>query len=189
VPAISVTGAPTIGSASGRFSFPQGSMTDEPIFLVDLVAKRGLTEIGVLVEQQPHRRELSEEPAKRVPPQRHSESSRKSRSPRQRRTSTRPCRPCTRRSAEAIVHLGFGFGIVFHHPGARERRLGPAAVYHYRLPETRGSTRSCGTRSWAGSGSISTTRANPIGQRASWTSTAAKYKRQSSRVLRDGGEP
>ncbi len=50
VPAISVTGTDD-WLGEWTFAFPQGSMTDEPIFLADLVAKRGLTEIGVLVEQ------------------------------------------------------------------------------------------------------------------------------------------
>ena len=50
VPAISVTGTDD-WLGEWTFAFPQGSMTDEPIFLADLVAKRGLTDIGVLVEQ------------------------------------------------------------------------------------------------------------------------------------------
>ena len=50
MPAISVTGTDD-WLGEWTFAFPQGSMTDEPIFLADLVAKRGLREIGVLVEQ------------------------------------------------------------------------------------------------------------------------------------------
>src|SRR5438445_3711288 len=50
VPAISVTGTDD-WLGEWTFAFPQGSMTDEPIFLADLVAKRGLRDIGVLVEQ------------------------------------------------------------------------------------------------------------------------------------------
>ena len=50
VPAISVTGTDD-WLGEWTFAFPQGSMTDEPIFLVDLIAKRGLSQIGVLVEQ------------------------------------------------------------------------------------------------------------------------------------------
>ena len=50
VPAISVTGTDD-WLGEWTFAFPQGSMTDEPIFIADLVAKRGLSEIGVLVEQ------------------------------------------------------------------------------------------------------------------------------------------
>ncbi|MDT5051684.1 MAG: branched-chain amino acid transport system substrate-binding protein, partial [Mycobacterium sp.] len=41
VPAISVTGTDD-WLGEWTFAFPQGSMTDEPIFLADLVAKRGL---------------------------------------------------------------------------------------------------------------------------------------------------
>src|SRR6201990_3395469 len=50
VPPISVCGTDD-WLGEWTFSFPQGSMTDEPIFLADLIAKRGLKEIGVLVEK------------------------------------------------------------------------------------------------------------------------------------------
>src|SRR6201991_3017008 len=50
VPAISVTGTDD-WLGQWTFAFPQGSMTDEPIFLADLIAKQGLNQIGVLVEQ------------------------------------------------------------------------------------------------------------------------------------------
>ena len=50
VPAISVTGTDD-WLGEWTFAFPQGSMTDEPIFIADLLAKRDLSEIGVLVEQ------------------------------------------------------------------------------------------------------------------------------------------
>src|SRR6204780_2596403 len=50
VPAISVCGTDDwLGGCT--FSFPQGSMPEEPIFLADLIGKRGITEIGVLMEQ------------------------------------------------------------------------------------------------------------------------------------------
>ena len=50
VPAISVTGSDDwLGEWS--FSLPQGSMTDEPIFWADLIAKEGYTEVGALIEQ------------------------------------------------------------------------------------------------------------------------------------------
>ena len=50
VPAISVTGS---DEALGEwfFAFPMGSHYDEPIFWADLLAKRGLTDVGVLTEQ------------------------------------------------------------------------------------------------------------------------------------------
>jgi branched-chain amino acid transport system substrate-binding protein len=50
VPAISVTGTES-WLGEWTFAFSQGSMTDEPIFWTDLLAKGGHSEIGVLVEQ------------------------------------------------------------------------------------------------------------------------------------------
>ena len=50
VPAISVTGSED-WLGEWTFSFPQGSLTDEPIFWAHLLAKGGHTEVGVLVEQ------------------------------------------------------------------------------------------------------------------------------------------
>jgi branched-chain amino acid transport system substrate-binding protein len=50
VPAISVTGTED-WLGEWTFAFPMGSMTDEPIFWADLLAKRGHREVGVLVEQ------------------------------------------------------------------------------------------------------------------------------------------
>jgi ABC-type branched-subunit amino acid transport system substrate-binding protein len=50
VPAISVTGAED-WLGEWTFAFSMGSMTDEPIFWTDLLAKGGYREVGVLVEQ------------------------------------------------------------------------------------------------------------------------------------------
>ena len=50
VPALSVTGSDA-WLGEWTFSFPQGSLTDEPIFWADLLAKGGHTEVGVLMEQ------------------------------------------------------------------------------------------------------------------------------------------
>jgi branched-chain amino acid transport system substrate-binding protein len=50
VPAISVTGTDD-WLGEWTFSLPMGSMTDEPIFWAHLLAKGGHTEVGVLVEQ------------------------------------------------------------------------------------------------------------------------------------------
>lgn len=50
VPAVSVTGTDD-WLGEWTFSFPMGSMTDEPIFWADLLAKAGHTEVGVLKEQ------------------------------------------------------------------------------------------------------------------------------------------
>src|SRR4029077_19244174 len=50
VPAVSVTGSED-WLGEWTFSFPQGSLTDEPIFWAQLLAKGGHTEVGLLVEQ------------------------------------------------------------------------------------------------------------------------------------------
>jgi branched-chain amino acid transport system substrate-binding protein len=50
VPAIGVTGSEEV-LGEWFFAFPMGSMTDEPIFWADLLAKRGLTDVGLLIEQ------------------------------------------------------------------------------------------------------------------------------------------
>jgi ABC-type branched-subunit amino acid transport system substrate-binding protein len=50
VPAISVTGSEE-WLGEWTFAFSMGSMTDEPIFWTDLLAKGGYTEVGVIVEQ------------------------------------------------------------------------------------------------------------------------------------------
>jgi len=50
VPAISMTGTDD-WLGEWTFSLPQGSLTDEPIFWADLLAKGGHTEVGVLIEQ------------------------------------------------------------------------------------------------------------------------------------------
>jgi ABC-type branched-subunit amino acid transport system substrate-binding protein len=50
VPAVSVTGSED-WLGEWTFSFPMGSLTDEPIFWGDLLAQGGHTTVGVLVEQ------------------------------------------------------------------------------------------------------------------------------------------
>ena len=50
VPAISMTGSDD-WLGQWTFSLPQGSLTDEPIFWAELLAKGGHTEVGALVEQ------------------------------------------------------------------------------------------------------------------------------------------
>src|SRR5262245_46772690 len=50
VPAVSVTGTDD-WLGEWTFSFPQGSLSDEPIFWADLLAKGQHTEVGVLIEQ------------------------------------------------------------------------------------------------------------------------------------------
>ncbi|HTR69403.1 MAG TPA: ABC transporter substrate-binding protein [Mycobacteriales bacterium] len=50
VPAISVSGSDD-WLGEWTFSLPQGSLTDEPIFWADILAREGHTEVGVLIEQ------------------------------------------------------------------------------------------------------------------------------------------
>lgn len=50
VPAVSVTGSDE-WLGEWTFAFPQGSLTEEPIFWTDLLRKGGHAEVGVLVEQ------------------------------------------------------------------------------------------------------------------------------------------
>lgn len=50
VPAISMTGSDD-WLGEWTFSLPQGSLTDEPIFWAELLAKSGHTEVGALIEQ------------------------------------------------------------------------------------------------------------------------------------------
>ena len=50
MPAISVTGTDD-WLGEWTFALPQGSMTDEPIFWADLLAKGGHTEVGAIIEQ------------------------------------------------------------------------------------------------------------------------------------------
>ncbi len=114
VPAISVTGTDD-WLGEWTFAFPQGSMTDEPIFLIDLVAKRGLAEIGVLVEQSLIGESYLANLRSAVSPQGYSHRGRGDDRP-DRAGHQRGGTTLHEAKAEAIVHLGFGFGIVFINP-------------------------------------------------------------------------
>ena len=114
VPAISVTGTDD-WLGEWTFAFPQGSMTDEPIFLADLVAKRGLTEIGVLVEQNL----IGESYLKNLRSACRRKGIRIVAEAAIAQTAqdiNEAVRTLHDAKAEAIVHLGFGFGIVFVNP-------------------------------------------------------------------------
>ena len=156
VPAISVTGTDD-WLGEWTFSFPQGSMTDEPIFLADLVAKRGLTEIGVLVEQNL----IGESYLKNM----RSACARKG----IRIVAEAPIAQTAQDINQAVQHAvrgqgagdrapGVRFRDRLHQPGARGCRAGTHRGSPPPPSRTRGSTRSCGTRSSGGSGSTSTTR-------------------------------
>ena len=111
VPAVSVTGSED-WLGEWTFAFPQGSLTDEPIFWTQLLAKGGHTD-----GRRPRRavaggRELPQElrPARAETPG--FASWRRSGSPRRRRTSVMRSARYTKRSRAALVHCGFGFGIL-----------------------------------------------------------------------------
>lgn len=114
VPAISVTGTDD-WLGEWTFAFPQGSMTDEPIFLIDLIAKRGLVDIGVLVEQsligESYLKNLRGAAARKgiriVAEAVIAQTA---------QDVDAAVRTLHDAKAEAIVHLGFGFGIVFVNP-------------------------------------------------------------------------
>ena len=90
-------------------------MTDEPIFLADLVAKRGLHEIGVLVEQNL----IGESYLKNLRSACRRKGIRIVAEAAIAQTAqdiNEAVSTLHQAKAEAIVHLGFGFGIVFINP-------------------------------------------------------------------------
>ncbi|BCO37200.1 amino acid ABC transporter substrate-binding protein [Mycobacterium heckeshornense] len=123
VPAIAVTGTDD-WLGEWTFSFPQGSMTDEPIFWSDLLAKGGHSEIGVLVErslvgesylknlrkacQRKGIRIVAEAPIAQTA-----------------QDIEAAVRVLHEAKAQAIVHCGFGFGIVFINPALQALNWDP----------------------------------------------------------------
>lgn len=90
-------------------------MTDEPIFLADLIAKRGLAEIGVLVEQSL----IGESYLKNLRSACRRKGIRIAAEVAIAQTAqdiNAAVQTLHEAKAEAIVHLGFGFGIVFINP-------------------------------------------------------------------------
>jgi ABC-type branched-subunit amino acid transport system substrate-binding protein len=118
VPAISVTGAED-WLGEWTFSLSMGSMTDEPIFWAHLLAKGGHTDVGVLIEKslvgQSYARSFRDAcrtqgirvAAEETIPQTAQDTS-------------RAVRALHAAKVQAIVHCGFGFGIVFVNPALQE---------------------------------------------------------------------
>ena len=118
VPAISVTGTED-WLGEWTFSLSMGSMTDEPIFWADLLAKGGHAEARLLVEQSlvgqsyatTFRRACRQKGirivAEEVVPQTAQDIS-------------RAVHALHEAKAQALVHCGFGFGIVFVNPVLEE---------------------------------------------------------------------
>lgn len=114
VPAVSVTGSDD-WLGEWTFSFPQGSLTDEPIFWADLLAKDGHTEVGVLIEQsligETYLRNLRNACRRKniriVAEAAIAQTAQDVTAAVERVYEAKP---------SALVHCGFGFGIVFVNP-------------------------------------------------------------------------
>jgi len=118
VPAISVTGTED-WLGEWTFSLSMGSMTDEPIFWAHLLAKGGHNDIGVLVEQSlvgesyiksfrtacraKGLRIVAEEPIAQTA-----------------QDISGAVRALHEAKVQAVVHCGFGFGVVLIDPALRE---------------------------------------------------------------------
>ncbi|MEU1980973.1 ABC transporter substrate-binding protein [Nocardia sp. NPDC019395] len=114
VPAISVTGTDD-WLGEWTFSFPQGSMTDEPIFWADLLAKKGYSTAGILIENSL----IGETYSRNFRRAAHAKGIRV--------VAEAPIAPTAQDISEAVktlhsaapdalIHCGFGFGIVFINP-------------------------------------------------------------------------
>jgi branched-chain amino acid transport system substrate-binding protein len=118
VPAISVTGSEE-WLGEWTFALSMGSMTDEPIFWADLLAKGGHREVGVLVEQslvgQSYVANLREACRRRGIRVVAEESIAQTA-----QDVGRAVRALHAAKPDALVHCGFGFGIVFVNPVLRE---------------------------------------------------------------------
>lgn len=118
VPAISVTGS---DAALGEwfFAFPMGSHFDEPIFWADLLVKGGHNDVGVLVEQSlvgeayvaNFRRACRERGLRIVAEAQIAQTA---------QDVGAAVRSLHDAKAQALVHVGFGFGIVFVNPALAE---------------------------------------------------------------------
>lgn len=118
IPAISVTGTDD-WLGEWTFSFPQGSMTDEPIFWADLLAKAGHSTVGVLVERsligqtylRNFQRACADKQIRIVAEAPIAQTAQE---------ISGAVRTLHAAAPDAIVHCGFGFGIVFINPILRE---------------------------------------------------------------------
>jgi ABC-type branched-subunit amino acid transport system substrate-binding protein len=118
VPAISVCGAEE-WFGEWTFALPQGSMTDEPIYWAQLLAQGGHTEVGVLMEQsligesyaRNFRKACRAFGIRVVAEERIAQTAQDVGEAVRRMHAAKP---------SALVHCGFGFGIVFVNPALRE---------------------------------------------------------------------
>jgi hypothetical protein len=120
VPAISMTGAEE-WLGEWTFGLPQGSLTDEPIFWADLIVKRGYS---VLIEQSlagetyaKYFRKTCRDKGIRIVAEEHiPQTAQDVREAVGRLHGAKP---------EALVHCGFGFGVVFVNPVLEELKWDP----------------------------------------------------------------
>ena len=118
VPAISVSGADD-WLGEWTFALPQGSMTDEPVVWAHLIAKRGLRSVGVIVEQsligesylRYFRKACRAEGIHIVGEQAIAQTAQDVGEAVRHLHEARP---------DALVHCGFGFGVVFVNPALAE---------------------------------------------------------------------
>jgi hypothetical protein len=123
VPAISVTGAED-WLGEWTFSLSMGSMTDEPIFWAHLLARDGHREVGVLVEQSL----VGQSYAKAFRSACRAEGIRivaEESIPQTGQDIGNAMRALYAAKVPALVHCGFGFGIVFINPALQERGWDP----------------------------------------------------------------
>ena len=114
VPCISVTGS-DVALGEWFFAFPMGSHTDEPIFWADLLAKGGLGAVGVLKEQsvvgeaylQNFRDACKHKGIRIVAEASIAQTA---------GDVTVAVNALHEAKVQAIVHCGFGFGVVFVNP-------------------------------------------------------------------------
>ena len=118
VPAISVTGSEE-WLGEWTFSLSMGSMTDEPIFWAHLLDKAGHRDVGVLAEQSlvgqsylANFRAACKAAGIRIVAE--------ETIPQTAQDTSAAVRKLHEAKAEAIVHCGFGFGIVFVNPALEE---------------------------------------------------------------------
>lgn len=123
VPAINVCGSDD-WLGEWTFAFPQGSMTDEPIFWADLLAKGGHGQVGVLVEKSL----VGESYLKNFRNAARHKGIRIVAEAQVAQTAQdvgEAIRTLHEAKPSALVHCGFGFGIVFINPALAELNWDP----------------------------------------------------------------
>lgn len=123
VPAVNVCGSDD-WLGEWTFAFPQGSFTDEPIFWADLLTKGGHAEVGVLVEQslvgesylQNFRKAARRRGIRIVAEAQVAQTA---------QDVGEAIRTMHDAKPSALVHCGFGFGILFINPALAELNWDP----------------------------------------------------------------